>query len=353
MPETRSQSTLHFIRRFGVILLVFTLCLWILQPVLVPLLISLTLYALASPLCSELVRRGWPRLLAISLMLILIIGLCVLAITYAVPRFLEQLSQLEDVLPELMHQLQLQLNGISALTLQKLGIPIQLDDLVKPLLSQSASLGNQILLTATDQLLSLTLTLALIPLISFFLLRDFRLWRNGLMALLPNSQFEFGWLIYHRMSRQLRAYIRGVMLQSLIISVFTACGFLLLGIDIAALLGIMTGLLNLIPYIGPLLAMILSALVVLSMPEFEPVMLPMAVGVIIAAQLLDNFYIVPHLLGQAVDLHPLLVIIGLLVAGQWFGVLGIMLAIPVLSGMKILLMSLMQQERDCLPLGSA
>jgi len=346
MTESASPSGLSFLKRFGGVLLSIALILVVLQPVLLPLVISLAIYAVASPFCAQLVRHGWPRLVAISLVLIVIIGLCVLAIAYAVPRFIEQLSQLQSVLPDLLQRLQFLLNNVSQQALETLGLGVQFDDLLMPLLSQSASYGNDLLLILTDQLFSITLTMALIPLISFFLLRDYRFWRNGLMSLLPNAQFEFGWLIYHKMSRQLRAYIRGVMLQSLIIAVFASLGFTLLGLDMPMLLGIMTGLLNLIPYLGPFLAMLLSSLVVLSMSSFEPVMLPLAISVIIAAQLLDNFYIVPQLLGSAVDLHPMLVILGLLIAGQWFGVLGIMLAIPALSGMKILLLSLIQQQRD-------
>ena len=81
------------------------------------------------------------------------------------------------------------------------------------------------------------------------------------MNWLPNSGFELGWLIYHNVSTQLQTYTRGVMLQSLIMAVFCSIGFSLVGLDIPLLMGAITGLFNLVPYIGPVISILLALLV--------------------------------------------------------------------------------------------
>ncbi len=204
------------------------------------------------------------------------------------------------------------------------------------LLSQSSSLGNQLLITISEQVFAITLSMILVPFLTYFILKDYKSLRNKMMNWLPNPSFELGWLIYHRVSRQLQLYIRGVMIQSLIMASVASLGYYLIGLDIPILLGALTGLLNLIPYIGPLISMALATLVGAAMTPFDPTILLLSIGVVIMAQLVDNIVVIPSVIANAVDLHPVLVIVGVLIFGNLFGMIGVILALPALAAAKII-----------------
>jgi predicted PurR-regulated permease PerM len=175
----------------------------------------------------------------------------------------------------------------------------------------------------------------LVPFLTYYLLRDFKNVRNRLMNWLPNSSFELGWLIYHNVAEQLKAYTRGVMLQSLIMATVCSIGFSIIGLDIPILLGSIAGILNLIPYIGPVIAIILSLLVGAAMTPFDPSILYLSVVVIIVAQIVDNVIVIPAVIANVVNLHPVQVILGIIIFGGLFGTLGVILAIPAIATAKI------------------
>jgi predicted PurR-regulated permease PerM len=157
-----------------------------------------------------------------------------------------------------------------------------------------------------------------------------------MMNWLPNTSFELGWLIYHRVSQQLQAYTRGVMIQSITMSLVCMIGFSLIGLDIPILLGAITGILNLVPYVGPVISILLSLLVASAMTPFDPSLLYLGVLVIIMAQVIDNVVVIPAVIANAVNLHPVQVILGIIIFGSLFGTLGVVLAIPAIATAKII-----------------
>jgi predicted PurR-regulated permease PerM len=164
--------------------------------------------------------------------------------------------------------------------------------------------------------------------------------------MLPNSSFELGWLIYHRVAHQLQEYIRGIMIQSAIMSINTSIGFYLIGLDSPVLLGMVAGILNLIPYVGPLLAMVLPVLLALGHAPLELWMVGAAVGVILLAQVIDNLLVIPSVIANAVNLHPMIVIVGIIIFGNLFGFIGMVVAIPVISTGNIIFRGLLQGLRS-------
>jgi len=188
----------------------------------------------------------------------------------------------------------------------------------------------------------MTVTIILVPLFTFFLIKDFKYLRNKTLDLLPNSSFELGWLIYYRVSKKLQEYIRGIMTQSAIMAIVTSIGFHLIGLESPILLGSIAGLLNLIPYVGPLLAMVPPIIIALGAPAIDPLLIGAAIGVIIAAQLIDNIIVVPAVIANAVNLHPITVIVGIIIFGNFFGFIGMVIAIPVLATSNIILAGLRQ-----------
>ena len=196
-------------------------------------------------------------------------------------------------------------------------------------------MGQSALINVSNRLFNIIVIFILVPFLTYYLLKDFKRIRNNLMNWLPNSSFELGWVIYYNVSSQLKAYTRGVMLQSLIMAIVCATGFSIIGLDIPLLLGCITGILNLVPYIGPVISIVLSLLVGAAMTPFDPSILYLSVLVILCAQIIDNVVVIPAVIANAVNLHPVQVILGIIIMGSLFGTLGVVLAISAIAAGKI------------------
>lgn len=314
---------------------------FLIQPVLVPFILAFVLYAILDPARHALTRQGIPRTPAIILVLILVIVVGFLAGGFLIPRLAQQFSQLQAQLPQLWDALS-NLANYSETLLASYGIAVDANALTQPLVRHASSLGKSALVASSNALLTFTSNSLLIPIFAFFLLRDFRTFRNKIIDTLPNARFELGWLIYDKVAKQLQGYVSGLLIQSTLMALITTTGFSIVGLENPLLLGFIAGILNLIPYVGPVLAMIPPVIIALGIAPINPVLIGSAVAVIIVGQIVDNIITVPMVLAQSVALHPLVVIIGIIIFGNFFGLLGMMVAIPVISTANILFRGLNQ-----------
>lgn len=338
-PST-SSAYLQTLKASAILTVFILLSFYLLSSVLLPIIISFTLYAIVEPFTNALLRRNINHSLAIILILVMMLTFSVLAISFALPQLIEQVAILKNKLPFIFSKLEELITLYSSKLGSALGIDLNVSDILLSVLAQSSSLGNDILLIVSEQVFAITLSMILVPILTYFILKDFKKWRNGLLNWLPNSRFELGWVIYHRVTKQLQAYTRGVMIQSSIMALVASIGYLVIGLDMPLLLGILTGLLNLIPYIGPLIAMFLASLVAAAMSPFNPLLLYLSIAVVITAQVVDNLVVIPSVIANAVDLHPVLVIVGIIIFGNLFGTIGVILAIPALAASKIIFSNL-------------
>lgn len=187
----------------------------------------------------------------------------------------------------------------------------------------------------------------IVPFVAVFLLRDGPKIKQGLIRLVPNRYFEFSLEALHKVDLRLGNYLRGIVIQNTIISGLAIGALWTLEVPSFFLLGLLIGITNFIPYVGPLL----GAGVVVLVQFVSTGSLSMAGLVLLALlaiQLVDEALIAPVVYGKAVDLHPLEVLLILWVAAQYFGLVGIVLAIPIASSAKVILTettALIQQYR--------
>jgi len=308
---------------------------YLISSVLIPVIISFTLYALFQPAVTYLVRHDVNHSLSIVIVLVLLLITSMLMIGLALPALLEQVSLLQDKLPQISVQLERLLTDYGEKLSARVGADIDVSEITLSLLSKSSSLGQAVLINVSNGLFNFIIIFILVPFLTYYLLKDFKRVRNALMNWLTNSSFELGWLIYYNVSTQLQAYARGVMLQSLIMATFCAIGFSIIGLDIPILLGAITGLFNLVPYIGPIISIVLSLLVGAAMTPLDPTILYLSVVVIVSAQIFDNVVVIPSVVANAVNLHPVQAILGILIFGSLFGTIGIILAVPAIATGKI------------------
>lgn len=181
-----------------------------------------------------------------------------------------------------------------------------------------------------------TINLLLIPFLLFFLLRDGRAVKKSLISTVPNRYFEFTLNVIHKADLQLGFYLRGKLLDALLIGILATIILWLLDVDFYIVVGVIAGLTNIIPYVGPILGGAV-AVVVAAVTEGNT---DSALGIIIAfsiLQLIDNTILQPLIISKNVKLHPITVVLAVVIGGKFFGVLGLFLGVPVVGVLKIII----------------
>lgn len=223
-------------------------------------------------------------------------------------------------------------------------------DLVDKLRGSAEELVGLVLAQTPKSAIRIGSLFLLVPLFSFFFLRDSRRIMRGLISLTPNRYFEMVLDIYDHVSWQLAHFIRGRIIEALIIGLVVWMGLSLTDIRYAPILGIIAGVTNLVPYIGPIVGMIpglIIALVDLGVGgQFWWIL---CVYLLIAQIILDNFILIPILISRVSNLHPLLVILAIVMGGKLYGVLGMIIGVPIASIINIVIIEIRQYRRTFSP----
>lgn len=325
---------------YAIIIAILFALLFLLRPILLPLVLSVLIAALLEPQVNRLVRMGLSDSMAIGLLLVLTLALVAVFAYWMGPVLVEQMVNLKSQLPQTLDTLNGLVQNLNHGLQGSLGGGIDLAASIKGMSSKLDAWLSGLIVVVASGLAQGIVALLLVPIITFFLLRDYRRTRNSLISLLPNSSFEKGCLIYFQVTRQLQRYMRGVLIQSAIIAALASIGFYLIGLEMALLFGLLCGVFNLIPYVGPLLSAIPPMLLLLGAPGVEPQMFVYVIAVVLVVQAMDNLVVVPAFIASTVDLHPLLVMLGVIVAGSLFGFWGMLLGIPFMAASKILIRDL-------------
>ncbi len=179
-----------------------------------------------------------------------------------------------------------------------------------------------------------SLDLLLVPFFVFYILIDFRTWRDSGEELIPPRFREPFSRLFDESGRILESYVRGQLLIGLIMAVFYAIGFWFLDVPAWAGIALLAGLLNVIPYVGTVLGVVMAGGFTIAggggVWDVAAV-----VGVFIAVQTLEGYVLTPKIIGGRLNLHPMAVFLGLLIGGKLFGLLGIVLAIPAIAIGKV------------------
>jgi len=321
---------------FGIALAAIYGFVQIASPILFTLGLSIMFYAALSPTVDTLVRRDVDQSAAVAIVMVFVILLMlgITALLYpALSHQFEQFSSRASDLDERILALCVQLDGWVR---SHMGTGFDPHQVAKTAVHQLSAKADGMSAAISSYFSEVAFSLVLVPLITFFLLRDFRMLRNVSMQALPNRYFELGWMVYNVATSQLQNYTRGIFIQALVMSMSCTLGFWMAGVDYAPVLGLLVGLLNLIPFFGISLAKIPPVLVVLlsDQPDFISVLL--ALGVVFVAQTVDNVYLMPRVVAKSASLHPLTVMLGVMLAGFYYGFAGLVLAVPVIFSMKVI-----------------
>ena len=174
----------------------------------------------------------------------------------------------------------------------------------------------------------------IVPFVAFFFLKEGRRLTRCLMTLVPNAYFELCLNLMYQANRQIGNYIRGQLLAVLVVSVLAISGLSILGVYYALPLGLLAGLANVIPFLGPLIGIVCSSIVALATGG-GLAMVAKVIVMFLVIQLIDNVLIQPTMVAKSVELHPLIVLFVVMVGSQLMGIVGMLIAVPLTGIAKV------------------
>lgn len=323
-----------------------------------PILIAGFLYYLLNPLVNLLVKMGVKRLIAIALIFLLLIGIIVLIFMSVIPNLVEQLISLAKNIPSfvdnIQHWLQDAANNATRFPLFR---ELDVDKYISNLDVSAGTIIQQTLTGVTNSLASIigkittvVLLLITVPFILFYMLKDGEKLVPNIERIFPEKQRDNIKGLLEQLNKTLSDYISGQAIECLFVGTFTFLGYLLIGVDYAFLFGVIAGLTNLIPYLGPYLGLA-PALIYTFFNS--PTRALLCIVVVLIVQQVDGNVIYPNVIGKSLNIHPLTIILILLVAGNLAGILGVFLGVPVYAILRTLVVFVVkivkqgkQEERE-------
>lgn len=315
---------------------------WLLGPILGPFLFSALLAYLFDPLVDRLERRGLRRTAAVCIVFSLVFVLLLLVPLVVLPLLETQVRELVATVPRLIDWLSA---NLLPWLQQHLGVDPDLLDaaaLKEALLAhwrEAGGVAAQVIRYATRSGFAVAGWLAgvvLVPVVTFYLLRDWDRLVASIQDLLPRSVEPQVSALTREIDTTLGAFLRGQLTVMVVLGAFYAGGLWLVGLKLALLIGMVAGLVSFVPYLGVIVG-VASAGIAMLVQTGQPLDIAAVVAVFVVGQLLEGFLLTPILVGDRIGLHPVAVIFAIMAGGQLFGLVGILLALPTAAVIAVLL----------------
>ncbi len=298
-----------------------------------------------SPLVERLHRAHVPKPLAILIVYAAVLGVAVLLGYLLINPLVDQITKLTTELPKRLKDASLPpklkefndwLNAqLAAHNIKGVDIQSKATDYVT---NFAQNLGNLVVTNLYNVVLtsfSFIINSVLVLVIAFYLLMDGQTLKNRLYTLVPDAQLSRVEFVDETINKVLGGYLRGQLLMGLTIGTMAGAGTAILGVDYPVLIGVLAGILELVPMLGPWLASMPALLIAAFSPHPWPLILWVGLYFLIIQQLESNV-IGPRITGRAVGLHPLAALMALLVGIELDGILGALFAVPVAAILFVL-----------------
>ncbi|HKS39960.1 MAG TPA: AI-2E family transporter [Blastocatellia bacterium] len=306
---------------------------------IVPVLASFALAYILNPFVSFFEKRGISRAIAAAAALIIVTLAFMGFLTFVIPDLWEQsISAGQKVMaymtPENAARQRAALRRYSPVLDRMAGV--KLEQFIK---DPSSVIGspNTWFAGGLSEFLSTAGTLFdlfLVPFFVYYILVDFRTWRDSLEDIIPPRFRDPFSRLFDEVGRILESYVRGQLLIGGLMGAMYAAGFVALRVPAWAGIAALAGFLNAIPYVGTILGLVLATGFTLA-DGGGVWRVAGVVGVFVAVQSIEGYYLTPRILGGRLSLHPMAVFLGLLIGGKLFGLLGIILAVPTIAVAKV------------------
>ena len=327
---------------FLIVALVVAGLVYLLAPILSPFLIGALLAYLSDPIADRLESYGLSRTLSVTIVFIAMTAMVVILFLIFIPKIGFQIQTLLERVPQAISLFEQQ---FLPWFLTTFNLDIAFFDFanVKKLLigdlEKTSDIMAQLVGGITKSGLAIVAwvaNLVLIPVVTFYLLRDWDVMVDKVKYLLPRNLEPKVSLWATECDEVLGAFMKGQLLVMLSLSIVYASGLWLIGLDLALLVGMIAGLASIVPYMGFIIGIAVAG-VAAFMQFQDPMVLGYVGAVFVVGQLLEGMLLTPLLVGDRIGLHPVAVIFAIMAGGQLFGFVGILLALPVAAVIMVLL----------------
>lgn len=320
----------------------FAILFYFLSPILTPFLIAAFIAYLGDPIADRFERMGLTRTWSAVIVFLLFALLFLIVVLMLVPMIANQIEIFRAALPRYIDWFQQTaipyVSGLLGADADLLGLGS-----VKELLNDNWQTASGVLKTLLAQLTKSGLVVAgwfaslvLIPVVAFYLLRDWDVLVSHIKDLLPRSQLQRTQLMAAECDEVLSAFLRGQLMIMLALSLIYAIGLAMVGLDLSLLIGLVAGLASVVPYLGAAVGII--AAMIAGAVQFQDIIHLVAIAVVFGVgQLVESLILTPLLVGDKIGLHPVAVIFAVMAGGQLFGFVGVLLALPVAAILVVLL----------------
>jgi putative permease len=332
------QSELPQIVFFVSIFLIGAIVLFTLPRLTIPLTLGYVLYLISKPAIPALMRLKLSRTVSVIIIFIGMIFCTVYPVIKVVPIVTREVKNFQYYFPKVESYIKREYRIISDKVKDKTGIEIG-DKFVDDGIGIAKKSTTSLLLNAPTILASVVEWIFLVPLFVFFLLKDGVVFKRLVLRLVPNSIFERFYFLSHQFNKQLGDYIFAKFIEASIVGILITVGLFFMDIRFSLLLGIVAGLTNIIPYLGPILGMIPAVIVGMAEYGFGATFGGMMLLYIIS-NAVDIALVFPILVSKIVDLHPIVVVISVILGSQTMGIMGMVISIPVAAAVKLIFLEI-------------
>lgn len=335
MTASRNLQILAFILVAGFLV-------YLLAPVLTPFMVAALLSYLGDPLVDRMEDRGLPRTAAVSIVFVLLLVVVSVVLLFLVPAVGNQIEVLAKKLPAYLDWLQVNLGPWLQ---QNLGAESSVLDwsTLKSALqehwSQFGGIAKNVIAWISQSgmaLVAIAANLVLIPVVTFYLLRDWDVLVKKVHDLLPRKWEPTVVKLTKESDEVLGAFLRGQLLVMLALATVYSVGLMLVGLELALIIGLIAGLVSFVPYLGFIIGILLAG--VAAFMQFQELTYLLWVAAVFGVgQTLEGMLLTPLLVGDKIGLHPVAVIFAVMAGGTLFGFVGVLLALPVAAVIMVIL----------------
>ncbi|PYZ93557.1 AI-2E family transporter [Salipaludibacillus keqinensis] len=310
------------------------------QTLFIPFLIAGVLFYLLRPVVHYLHSKKIPKSLAILIIYLVMIGLIILLVVLIGPVFQRQVTNLVDNAPMLFEELRrllIQLEDNEWVSQFQETENFSIEEITNNLTNYLAEAFDFIttnIASFIGVVTNVLLIFIVVPFVLFYLLKDGDKAPKQLLRFLPEKQQNQGYRILEDMDMKLSSYIQGQIIVSFCVGVLMYIAFLIIGIEYSLILALIAMFTNIVPFVGPWIGTVPAVIVAII---DSPMMVVWVILAIVIVQQIESNLISPQVMGRKLAVHPLTIIVLILVAGRFAGLLGLILAVPMYAVAKVII----------------
>lgn len=304
-----------------------------------PFLLAIIISYLVHPMVEKMEKKRIKRAKGIVLVYLGILLIVAAIIIFIIPELIDNTKQLINALPGIIAEYQDLLSGILS-SVRRSRLPDEIKEAMLKEINGGMAMAQDYIISYLKKVISgfvgtlaLMFNILLAMVIAFYFIKDSSFFKSAILSLIPKNQKKGISLAGREIHFVLSSFIQGQLLTALIIGFMEVAGLILLKVKYPLVLGLIGGIANVIPYFGPVIGAIPAIAVALA---DSPLKALLAVIMFLIVQQIDNVVITPKIVEGRIGLHPVATILAVLIGNEFFGITGMLLAVPVAAVLKVM-----------------